>query len=428
MPPSESGTYWIVVTVTGLTLVLVVAVIGAVVVNQRNRLRHRREKLDLVLANERRYHDLFHGVSDVVYMHSMTGEIVEINQRGAEILDAPPDDLRSRNLLEFLPPKHHAAFRKYLADLEDADAEVKGYLPFRSRDGSKFYVLEYSSVPYGRGKNGSATVRGIARDVTAHFNLIRAHKRMEQRTKALLTTAILAQRKLSSLSQGILRMQEDDRRKIGRELHDEVGQLLVAIGVNLDVIRNMLDSPGGAVVERLDDTKEITEDILGRVRRVLREFRSLEIETKGLIPALRAYVDEYAQRTGTLVTFAEDDLAEILTYDQKIAVYRIVQECLTNAARYAKAARIDVTLRCQADEVFLEVRDDGTGFDVSRQDADTGTAHTGIIGMKERVKVLNGQFEIESRIGGGTRIGVTIPFQDAGLEPALGREDADGIH
>jgi PAS domain S-box-containing protein len=427
MSPADTGTYWIIIMITGMTLALAAAVVGAVVVNQRNRLRHNQEKLDLVLAGERRYHDLFHGVSDVVYVHTLAGEIVEINQRGAEILNTPPDDLRSRNIREFLPEKYRAAYERYLDTLRTATEEVKGHLPYRSRVGRELVVLEFSGSLYGAGIDGAATVRGIARDVTDHFRLLKAHRRMEEKTKALLSAAILAQRKLSSLSHGILRMQEDDRRRIGRELHDEVGQLLVAVGVNLDVIKNMLASPDGPVRDRLDDTKRITENILDRVRRVLREFRSLDVETKGLIPSLRAYIGEYSGRTGTAVNFSEDDLAEILNYDQKVAVYRIVQECLTNAARYARASEIAVTMRCRDDELSLEVRDNGAGFDVERQNSDFSGHHTGILGMRERVNVLNGRFGIESRPGEGTLVRVIIPFSEGSPEPAHTGEDADEI-
>lgn len=423
MAVTDTGTYWIIVMVTGMTLLLIIAVIGSVVINQRSRIRHHQEKIDLILKGERRYHDLFHGVSDIVYVHSLAGEILEINQRGADLLRMTMEELRSRNIGEFLPEQYRAAYEAYLRQVGESASEAKGYLPFRSRGGGKFAILEYTSSPYHRGNGEEPTVRGIARDVTEHIRLARSLQRMERKTKALLTTSELAQKKLSILSHSILQMQEEDRRRIGRELHDEVSQLLVAIGVNLDVVRGMLSSPNGQIKERLDDTKQITENILDRVRRVLKEFRSLDIEKKGLIPSLRAYVDEYASRTGIEVQLIEDDLAEILRYDQKIVIYRVVQESLTNAAKYARAKKIAITMRCQSDDISLEVRDDGAGFDVERQNQDPADNHLGILGMHERVKIVNGKFTIESGPGRGTRVRVTLPIHDGPVNHSLEMHD-----
>ncbi len=423
MSTADTGTYWIVLMVTGMTLLLIIAVIGSVVLNQRNRIRHHQEKIDLILKGERRYHDLFHGVSDIVYVHTLAGEIVEVNQRGAGLLHSTVDQLRSRNIGEFLPGKYRTAYAEYLRRLNTSPDEARGILPFRSKEGGPLAILEFTSSPYHRASGEEATVRGIARDVTDHILLARSLRRMEQKTKGLLLTSELAQKKLSILSHSILQMQEEDRRRIGRELHDEVSQLLVAIGVNLDVVRGMLNSPNGQVKQRLDDTKQITENILERVRAVLKEFRSLDIEKKGLIPSLRAYIDEYSTRTGIDVRMAEDDLAEILRYDQKIVIYRVVQECLTNAARYSKATKIRILMQCQSDDLSLEVADDGVGFDVERQSQDVAGNHLGIVGMRERVNVINGKFSIESTIGRGTRVRASVPFDDGTINQPVGIND-----
>jgi len=233
MPVTNIGTYWIIAMITGMTLVLIIAVIGNVVVNQRNKIRYHQEKIDLILKGERRYHDLFHGVSDIVYVHSLAGEILEINQRGASLLHSSVEELRTRNIGDFLPVKYRAAYDDYLRKLSTSPDEARGYLPFRSRDGKKYHILEFTSSPYHRGNGEEPTVRGIARDVTDHIRLARSLQRMERKTKALWLTSELAQKKLSILSHSVLQMQEEDRRRIGRELHDEVSQLLVAIGVNL---------------------------------------------------------------------------------------------------------------------------------------------------------------------------------------------------
>ena len=121
-------------------------------------------------------------------------------------------------------------------------------------------------------------------------------------------------------------------------------------------------------------------------------------------------------------TSAEDDLVEILGYDQKIVIYRVIQESLTNAARYSRATKIRITMQCQSDDLSLEVSDDGVGFDVERQnqEQDLVKNHLGILGMRERVKIVNGRFAIESTIGGGTRIRVSVPFNDRIVDQQTG--------
>jgi PAS domain S-box-containing protein len=413
MPSTDYGTYWIVVMGTGLILVFVIAVIGGVVLNQRNKIRHHQEKIRLIESGERRYHDLFQGVSDIVYVHSLDGRMIELNQRGADILSMGVSDVLSRNLADILPPKYRPRVAGYLERLRASSGTVKGYLPYRPGAGGDLMILEYTSSLSHLSNGSEQYVRGIARDVTDLIHSNKALQRMERQTRSLLLASEMTQRKLTFLSHNILQMQEEDRRMIGRELHDEVGQLLVAIGINLDVVRDMVSPKNRTLLERINDTQRITEDILRRVRKVLREYRSIEIEQQGLLPALRSYVDDYSARTGIDVRLIEDDIVETLGYEQKAVIYRIVQESLTNAAKHSRATAVRVTLGCRTDEASLEVADNGVGFDPEKQDNSFVETHLGILGMRERVKIINGRFALDSRIGQGTRIRVDIPLGDA---------------
>ena len=195
---------------------------------------------------------------------------------------------------------------------------------------------------------------------------------------------------LEQLTRLLLRAQEDERRRIARELHDEAGQVLTAVKIELDLEGK---TEAGAMVGRA----------LAQVRDLSNLLRPTVLDDLGLVPALRSLVEDFARRTRIEATLACSDALGPLPDEQQVVIYRVVQEALTNVARHAGARRVAVRIAAEDERVRLEVEDDGRGV------AGEPTPHLGLLGIRERVTTLGGTLVIEGSPGRGFRIEADMP-------------------
>jgi two-component system sensor histidine kinase UhpB len=201
-----------------------------------------------------------------------------------------------------------------------------------------------------------------------------------------------------------MEVQEVERRRLSRELHDEVGQALTAAKINLQAA---MDDVGPAISGRLQETAVILDRLLGQLRQISLDLRPSMLDDLGLVPALRALLDEQARRASIKARFTAEDVPKDLDPEIQITCFRIAQEAITNALRHANATQIDVDLGRENGNLQLQVRDNGTGFDVESVQA--RTVGLGLIGIKERAALINGRAKIISSPNKGTTIEVVIP-------------------
>jgi signal transduction histidine kinase len=216
-----------------------------------------------------------------------------------------------------------------------------------------------------------------------------------------------AQERLSVLSRRLLTAQEEERRRVARELHDELGQILTAVKINLESLA--LSDPSATL--RLADATRSVDHAMDRVRDIALDLRPSVLDDLGLPPALRWYVDRFARAAKVEVRVAIDAVPDL---DPQIetACFRVAQEALTNVARHAQAKEVRLDLRLVRDGLELIVSDDGIGFDVAeaRLRAARG-ASMGLLGMEERVSLSGGEFEITAASEGGTRVRARFPVR-----------------
>ncbi len=228
--------------------------------------------------------------------------------------------------------------------------------------------------------------------------------------------------RLISLSRRLVNAQEDERRRIARELHDETGQALTAAMMNLQLLRK--GQVDVAAVPLIDDSLSIIEQALQRVRDLSLELRPSLLDDLGLVAALRWYVDRQARRAGYDGLLVVEPAHVHAPAEIEITCFRVVQEALTNVARHARASRVRVELGERGGELSLVIEDDGVGFDVdaARRGARAG-ASLGLLSMQERVVLLDGVLEIESEPGHGTVL--RARFATAGPATPPGRDPAE---
>jgi PAS domain S-box-containing protein len=215
--------------------------------------------------------------------------------------------------------------------------------------------------------------------------------------------------RMERLSRRLLDVQETERRAIARELHDEIGQALTVVKIELQGIQRQATGPAA---EELTDSIDVVDQALQQVRDLSLDLRPSLLDDLGLPAALRWYVDRQAQRAGLEANFNVDTVRERLLPNIETVCFRVVQEAVTNIIRHAHAQRIYVELIRREDQLWLTIQDDGRGFEVSSARARAAAgASLGLLGMEERVWLSGGEIEIESTPGRGATVRARLPFR-----------------
>lgn len=246
-------------------------------------------------------------------------------------------------------------------------------------------------------------------DVTERKRAAEELDRYAARISALLEEVSAGREALQSLSRRLLEIQEIERRHIARELHDEIGQTLTAIQINIETLERSPEAQG--LQSRLRESVHLLEHALQQVRNLSLDLRPSILDDLGLVSALLWYAERHSERTGTDIQVVMDPLPSRLPQEIETTCFRIVQEALTNVARHSQAQHVRIELCRLGSDLELTVRDDGWGFDVkaARARASRGDS-MGLLSMQERAELVRGRLTIDSAPGQSTTIKVLLPF------------------
>jgi PAS domain S-box-containing protein len=252
------------------------------------------------------------------------------------------------------------------------------------------------------GNEGDEQPAGELAGATAQLREERAERSRLEATRYVLLRQLIA-------------AEEQERIRLSRELHDQLGQLVTALRLGLRGLRSGNGSAGAA----LDDLEQLTVQLAGELSHIASELRPPALDRLGLQQALQAYVEDWAARYGIATGFQPLGVGdERFALEVETTLFRTVQEALTNVAKHSAAQNVGVILERRPGSVGVIVEDDGTGFDVAAVAA-TGerTRRIGLVGMRERVELLGGTLELESAPGSGTTLFIRLPTHDAGPPP-----------
>ena len=237
-----------------------------------------------------------------------------------------------------------------------------------------------------------------------------ALRKSEQHNNLLLKEAIHMQEHLRHLSRRVLSAQEEERKQISRELHDEIGQILTGVTVRLATLKKEAAANTKGLEKKIASTQRLLEKTMKIVHRFARELRPALLDELGLIPALHAFMKQFTKRTLIPIKFTVFAAVERLNSDKRTVLYRVGQESLTNVAKHAHATRVSVDIRRLGGHVRMEIHDDGRAFQVQRVLSATRVKRLGLLGMRERVEMVGGVFSVDSALGKGTTIRALIPM------------------
>ncbi len=363
---------------------------------------------------------LLESAGEGIYGIDQRGRCIFINRAGADLIGFEPDEVLGRNM-HYLIHHAHSDGRNYdvhecpifRAFQEGKGVRVESEVLWR-RDGSAF-AAEYTSYPIrdaGQIVGAVVTFADITErkhaEAVLKANQIELERRVSERTAALQDANARLQQShsaLQRLSAHLQQVREDERTHIAREVHDELGASLTALQFDLNWLRPRLAGEP-ALEGKLDDMMSVTQQALGAVRRILTDLRPGVLDHLGLWAAIEWQLQEMQSRRGLRCTLVLNnaDTDRRLGRSAEIAVYRIVQEVLTNVARHAEASEVTVEVTGRASAIELSIRDNGRGMRVPAQPSSFG-----LLGMYERARALGGELQIDSAPGEGTTVKLRVP-------------------
>lgn len=325
-------------------------------------------------------------------------QIVFANRACARLFGAAdPADLMGRTIFELMPAESHVALRRRLEEAQAGGKVTRARIA--ALDGTPRDVeIAIAALP----DHGQSALQMVISDVTQRRHEQDAQDRSRRQLRGLAASQVLAR--------------EDERRRIARELHDELGQRLTALKMELSTLDGGIAPQ--ALRQRLVQMMEMVDETIASVRHIAKDLRPAMLDDLGLNAAIEWLANDTSRRLGIEVTLQLDETEPASDDGAAITLYRIVQEALTNVARHARATRVRIALRQEGEGLTLTVQDDGAGF---KGDALDGEGSYGLVGIRERAYMLGGDLWIDSVPEGGVRLSVRIPL--AGSAPRRRKTD-----
>jgi PAS domain S-box-containing protein len=370
-----------------------------IVANRQMTKRAQSEKA--LRITEDRYYSLVENSLDGIFVSSLEGTLLYVNPAGRDLIGQSEEQIVGTDSLNFIHPDDLQDARRILKDLvAGKEDRIKIEARVKPKKGpSRWIEATANKAKFGYDQD---VIFASYRDVTDRKAADWALRDSEDRYRQ-------ASERLQGLSRRLLEVQEAERHQLAVELHDEMGQLLTAIQMNLKSIQTFQDAK--TIPDSLEESSKLLEQLLEQVRNLSLELRPLVLDHLGLVPALRWYFDRLAQRGSLKVEFKSKFTQERFSPQIETTCFRIAQEALTNVLRHSHAKHVNVELDKNNQELNLTITDDGIGIDTEQVEHKIKEhMNFGIEGMRERVSLVNGIFDIHSMKGAGTKITVRIPL------------------
>jgi PAS domain S-box-containing protein len=392
-----------------------------------------RDELEAALEN---YADLYDFAPLGYFSLDESGVIMESNLTGASMLGIERSRLLNRRLQSLVSPASRPGFLAFLERVFAGSRAEECEARLRKAGGGTFWagfratstislkgMRKWCRVVFGdisarkqaeetqiRLETMTDANRELNREIARRKTVEQALQKSEQHQIRLLKQSRRMQAQLRHLSHQILHAQEEERKRISRELHDEIAQALVGVNVHLEGLTRQAAGKRGVLLQRILRTQRVVRKTMDVVHLFARQLRPAVLDDLGLIPALHAFLNEFTKRTGVRASLTVFAAVEQLNMDKRTVLYRVAHEALNNVARHAQASRVEVTIEKLLDSVSMTIKDNGKSFDVeSALHANRGR-RLGLLGMRERVEMVGGHLDVQSAQGQGTTIIAQIPL------------------
>ncbi len=339
-------------------------------------------------VSEERYRNLFENAIDGIWMHDLEGNFINANKAAIKMIGISWDELYHGNARDFLSKESlELAHRVRTKLLNNEPVEQPYEQRVIRRDGTDVYIQLSTSIVYDKGR--SVGFQNIARNITEQ-------KKMNENLRFYLQQAT--------------RAQEEERKRISHELHDDTIQALVVLSRQLDALATGSNGLSPDVKKRLEELWQQTDSILQGVRRLSQDLRPAAIDRLGLLPAVQWLADEVSKYSGVTTSVNILGKEHRLPEEVAIVLFRVIQEALRNVWRHSNATKAEITLEFTEKRTKITISDNGKGFTLTGKIGDLAKqGKLGLAGMQERVQLVGGTIKVESEPGKGTTIIVEAP-------------------
>jgi PAS domain S-box-containing protein len=389
-------------------------------------------------AGLEKYTDLYDFAPVGYFSIDEQGLILEVNLTGAALLGVERSHLINRRLQRFLARTSRPIFLAFLEKVFAGHGKQICEASLPNKNGTLSWV-DFQATPVASLRSERKWCRMAVSDISALKRAEETQRHMEALDAAnrelkreiirrkvieaalkeskeyscqLLAEALQLQKQLRHLSHQVLQAQEEERKRISRELHDEIAQVLTAINLHLAKLKNEAAPNSKDFKRKIARTQRLVEKSVNIVHQFAGQLRPAVLDDLGLIPALHSYVKDFAKRTGLSIRFTSftRDKAKQLDSAKRTVLYRVAQESLMNVARHAQASEVNMSIHKLRGVIHMEVKDNGKSFQVQAALPTGKKKRLGLLGMRERVEMVGGRFSVESSPGNGTTIRAEIPF------------------
>jgi PAS domain S-box-containing protein len=404
---------------------------------QNAELQGARDQMEAMLE---KYTDLYDFAPVGYFSMDEQGRIFEVNLTGTVLLGVERSQLINHRLQYFLAPTSRPIFLAFLEKVFAGPGKQICEASLLNKNGTPSWVdFQATSAASLRGEQKwcrvavsdisalkraeetqrrmealDAANRELKREIVRRKAIEAALKKSERYASQLLAEALQLQKQLQHMSHQVLQAQEEERKRISRELHDEIGQVLTAVNLHLAALKKEAAPNSKDLKRKIAHTQRLVEKSVNIVHQFAAQLRPATLDDLGLIPALHSHVKDFAKRTGLSVHFTSftRGRTELLDSNKRTVLYRVAQEALVNVAKHAQASLVTVSIRKLRGVIRMEVQDNGKSFEVRGVLSTKRTKGLGLLGMRERVEMVGGRFAVESLPGKGTTIRAEIPISN----------------
>ena len=311
--------------------------------------------------------------------------ILYANECFARMVKRPLEQVTGSCFREFLSEENGATLRQLMKDAAKSGSKIQ--MSLQLGDGSELPV--------------QISIRELAGN---NFNQLTIGMVVTDLTEARRSEEVLR-----NLTHRLMQAQEEEQKRISRELHDVIAQTLTGINIRLATLNKQAALNSKGFDRNIVRTQRLVEKSVGIVQQFARELRPTVLDDLGLIPALHSFVKIFSKRTRVHVSLTAFAAVEELDIAKRTVLFRVAQEALTNVSRHAKASRVEISIQKFSDGIGMNIHDNGISFSVEKQLRAKGGKRLGLLGMRERVEMIGGTFNVASALSHGTAIEVKIP-------------------
>jgi len=351
----------------------------------------RKKSMEELHLSEQKYRLLFYNNPLPMWMVTIPDlRIIDVNEAAIKQYGYSREEFLQLSTKQLRPEEDVSDFLKEVAKMKPDVINVRAWR-HKKKDGTVIHVETYShQIMY----EGRMVWLGLSHDVTE-----------QHKAKVLLQKSYEEIRQLASNLQSI---REDERTNIAREIHDELGQQLTGLKMDMHWLNRKIQSTDEEINKKMKDSIELVNSTIATVRKIATDLRPSILDDLGLLAALEWQSEEFERRSGTKVVFTNEAGDISVVPHAATALFRIYQEVLTNIARHAGASQVNATLESDDKSLYFSIRDNGVGFDVN---SIKGKKTLGLLGIKERSLLIGGTYEIKSKPGQGSEIVISIPLE-----------------